>query len=85
MDRLSQMPNLGKKLERIPEQAGKLTPADRIGAGNNNAFLRIRPSGQEACLSKLCALEGAVRCFRWHDLPKDVKSDLHEFSKLNKV
>jgi DNA transformation protein len=36
---------------------------------------------KDACLSKLCALEGAVQGIRWHQLSADRKEELNRFIK----
>lgn len=35
--------------------------------------------------SHLCALEGAVRGIRWHDLEPEVKADLKAFYQTHKI
>lgn len=37
-----------------------------------------------ACYNRLCALEGALRGIRWHDLPDEVKRDLKAFYQSQK-
>jgi DNA transformation protein and related proteins len=85
MDYLSKMPNIGKEVEKKLVQAGIMTPSDLMKVGSKNAFLRLREFDPGACLCMLCALEGAIRGIRWHNLPEEVKSDLREFSKLKKI
>lgn len=46
--------------------------------------MRIQAIDASACYNRLCALEGAVRGVRWHDLPPDVKEDLLAFYRIHK-
>jgi DNA transformation protein and related proteins len=85
MEMLSQMSNIGRQLEKKFELAGINTPAVLREVGSKNRYLRISSCDQRACLSMLCALVGAIRGIRRHNLPKEVKSDLCEFSKLKMV
>jgi DNA transformation protein and related proteins len=82
MEKLSEMHNIGAELEKKLLQADINTPQELIAIGSRSAFLRIRAFDNDACLSKLCALEGAIRGVRWHYLPDDVKTELKQFCKL---
>jgi DNA transformation protein len=85
MEKLSELSDIGRKLKKKLEQAGIKTPTALKEAGSKNAYLRISSFDPGACYDMLYALEGAVEGIRWHDLPKEVKSDLCEFAKLKKV
>ncbi|WP_454052027.1 TfoX/Sxy family protein [Clostridium sp. Marseille-Q7071] len=79
MDRLSEMPNIGKVLEKKLIDAG-IKNADELKAiGSKEAFIKIKNIDDNSCCNMLCALEGAVKGVRWHDLPQDIKQDLKLF------
>lgn len=79
MGELSKHVNIGKVLEQELESAGIHTIEELKETGSCQAWLMIKPINPSACLNKLCALEGAVRGVRWHNLPQEVKAELKEF------
>lgn len=79
MKRLTDLPNIGKVLAERLIEAGIKTPDDLFDLGAEEAFLRIKTVDNDACLSKLCALEGAIRGIRWHNLSADRKEELQRF------
>lgn len=79
MGRLSEMPNIGAMLENLLIDAGIDSPDTLIRLGSKAAFTEIRKVDNTACLSKLCALEGAIQGQRWHNLSPDTKKDLKSF------
>ena len=79
MGELSQCINIGSVLERQLGEAGIHTPEELEEAGSREAWLRIRSADPSACYNRLCALEGAVRGVRWHDLLPGVKAELKDF------
>ncbi|HBG72023.1 MAG: competence protein TfoX [Bacteroidetes bacterium GWF2_43_63] len=76
---LTSLPNIGKTLAELLMQAGIETPAQLKAVGSENAFIRISAIDSEACINKLCALEGAIQGIRWHQLSPDKKRELKEF------
>jgi DNA transformation protein len=76
---LESMPNIGKKLAQELREAGIRTPAALKALGGRAAFKRIRAACDTGCLSKLCALEGAVQGVRWHSLAREERADLKRF------
>lgn len=78
------MPNIGKSLAELLLQAGIETAAQLKATGSENAFIRICAIDPEACLSKLCALEGAIQGIRWHNLSPEKKRELKEVFALVK-
>jgi DNA transformation protein len=76
---LTSLPNIGKTLAELLVQAGIETAAQLKAVGSEKAFIRISAIDSEACLSKLCALEGAIQGIRWHQLSADKKRELREF------
>ena len=79
---LSEMPNIGKVLSERLIAVGINTPEELKSTGSENAFIRLRTVDSEACLSMLCALEGAIQGIRWHDLDNARKTELKEFLKI---
>lgn len=80
-EKLSDLPNISKILSGVLMDAGINTPEELRDLGSKEAFIRIRMRDNTACLSMLCAIEGAIRGVRWHNLDDDVKSDLKVFFK----
>lgn len=80
MSGLSELPNIGKVLERNLLDVGIKTPAELRALGSREAFLRIRTSVDPgACLHMLQGLEGAVRGIRDSQLPPDEREALRQF------
>ncbi len=79
MSALSEMPNIGATLEAQLKQAGIDTPEQLKAIGSREAWVRIKAFDPPACIMRLCALEGAIRGVRWHNLDGDVKQSLREF------
>lgn len=71
LNRLTQLPNIGKTVAEKLIQAGITTPKELLKTGSEKAFIRIRTIDPTACLSMLQGLEGAVQGIRWHHLPKE--------------
>jgi DNA transformation protein and related proteins len=82
---LEDLPNIGSTLAILLHQTGINSPEDLYKTGALQAFIRIRAIDQDACFSKLCAIEGAVEGIRWHNLSKEKKAELkHFFAMINK-
>ena len=77
--KLEDLPNIGSNLAGLLRETGINTPKELFEIGSLQAFIRLKASGQDACFSKLCALEGAVEGIRWHHLSKDKKLELKHF------
>ena len=80
--KLENLPNIGHTLAYLLREAGINSPEELYKTGALQAFLRIKTVDSEACLSKLCALEGAVKGIRWHNLSTEKKAELKHFFKL---
>jgi len=85
MKRLSDMPNIGKTVEKKLIEVGIETPEQLIELGAEQAFIRLASVDEGACLCMLCGLEGAIQGIRWHDLDKKRKEELKEFLRLRRV
>lgn len=81
-NQLEKLPNIGSNLAQLLRESGINTPQELFENGAIQTFLRIRAVDPEACLSKLCALEGAVEGIRWHNLSKEKKVELKQFFAL---
>ena len=84
MGALSEMINIGVKLEEQLKQAGIDAPEALKAVGSREAWLRIKAFDPSACIMRLSALEGAIRGVRWHNLDADVKQSLSEFYHIHK-
>ena len=76
---LTKMPNIGKILANRLVKIGIDTPEKLKAIGSENAFIRLKIVDSGACLSMLCALEGAIQGIRWHNSDKVRKSELKAF------
>ncbi len=84
MSAMTDLANIGPKLEVQLAEVGIATPAELRAAGSREAWLRIKAIDPSACLMRLCALEGAIRGVRWHSLDEDVKAELKAFYHSHK-
>lgn len=82
MSDLIKLPNLGKVVVEQLKQVGIESAEELKSIGSENAFIRIKTIDSTACISKLCALEGAVQGIRWHQLSAERKQELKEFLKM---
>ncbi len=85
MNNLSDLPNIGKTLQEKLIKVGINNPEDLINTGSENALLKIRAIDESACFNMLCALEGAIRGIRWHELAKERKEELKQFLKMKNI
>ena len=85
MGELQSLPNIGAKLEKQLEDTGIATAQALRTAGSRQAWLGIQAIDPSACYMRLCALEGALRGTRWHDLPAEVKQELRAFYQEHKI
>lgn len=79
MSAMTELANIGPKLEAQLAQVGITTPEQLKAAGSRDAWLRIKAIDPSACIMRLSALEGAIRGVRWHDLDTGVKEALRAF------
>jgi DNA transformation protein len=79
MSKLSDLPNIGKKLEEQLNEVGIETIEQLKEVGSKQAWLDVKAMDSSACINRLCALEGAIQGIRWHNLSDEVKKDLKEF------
>ncbi len=84
MSELTQLPNIGKKLDQQLNDVGITTIDELKNADSKDAWMRILARDPSACLMRLSALEGAIQGIRWHDLDTETKADLKAFYKQHK-
>ena len=85
MERLSDMPNIGKTVEKKLREVGIETPEQLIEIGAEQAFIRLAAVDEGACFCMLCGLEGAIQGVRWHQLDQKRKDELKEFLRLKRI
>ena len=76
MGDLSDLPNIGAKLAVKLQAAGINDRETLAKIGSVEAIVRIGAADGSGCTNMLCALEGAIRGIRWHDLPTTVREEL---------
>lgn len=79
MEKLSDMPNIGKVAENNLIEIGIETPDQLRQTGSHEAFMRLRSKDSGACLHLLMGLEGAIQGVRKYDLPDEDKRQLKQF------
>jgi DNA transformation protein len=82
MSELKDLPNIGKELEKLLNKVDIKSAEALRQVGSKNAFIQLKTIYPSACISKLCALEGAVQGIRWHNLSSERKQELKEFLKM---
>ncbi len=73
---LSELPNIGKTLEKRLAAVDIHTPADLAELGPVGVLKSLDALNAPGCLNMLYALEGALRGVRWHSLSKEIKDEL---------
>jgi DNA transformation protein len=83
MCKLSELPNIGKVIERRLNTIGIHTSEELVNTGSKKAFFRIKMIDNTACLHMLYALQGAIKGKRYTQLSENTKEDLKQyFNKL---
>ncbi|HWT73677.1 MAG TPA: TfoX/Sxy family protein [Mobilitalea sp.] len=81
MGELSNLPNIGKELERQLSEVGIHTEIDLKQVGSMQAWLKIKGIDESACINRLYALEGAIQGMNKKDLAIEKKEELKAFYK----
>lgn len=81
-DELGELPNIGTTLAEKLKLAGIENAGQLKLLGAEKAFIKIKSIDKTACLSTLCAIEGAIQGKRWHDLDKWRKEELKGFFSM---
>ncbi|HPP67188.1 MAG TPA: TfoX/Sxy family protein [bacterium] len=84
MGRLSDLPNIGKVMEKRLVKAGINDVEALRQVGSKEAFIKLRLLEGDTCFNSLCALEGAIQGIRWHYLDCETKAELKRFFDLFK-
>jgi DNA transformation protein len=77
--RLSELPNIGKTMEKRLAAVGIDDVETLRKTGSKEAFVKLRLFEGDTCFSSLCGLEGAIQGIRWHYLSQETKADLKKF------
>ena len=85
MQKLSDYPNIGKKLEKQLNSIGIYTMKELKEIGAERAWLKIKQNDYFACLHRLLALEEAIRGIKKSLIDTERKNELRNFIKLNEV
>jgi DNA transformation protein and related proteins len=84
MEKLSELPNIGKEVERQLNEVG-ITAYEQLNAlGAEATWLKIQEIDESACIHRLYALEGAICGIKKNLLPDDRKAELKEFYNWHK-
>lgn len=78
-NKLHDLPNIGKVIEKLLIEIGITTPEELYEVGCRDAFLRIRSIDPSACIRMLYGLEGAILGIKDSHLPKEIKQELLSF------
>jgi DNA transformation protein len=84
MEKLSELINIGKEIEKQLIQVGIKSFEDLKKAGSRSVWLKIQEIDSSACYHRLCGIEGAIQGIRWHNLSEVDKMELKEFYDLYK-
>ena len=79
MGKMTELPNIGAKLEKQLADVGITSEEELRRVGSREAWLRILNIDPSACIMRLSALEGAIQGIRWHYIDPETKKSLSEF------
>lgn len=85
METLSDLPNIGKKVEEQLLAVGITSEEELKALGAKEAWLRIQSIDESACIHRLMALEGAIQGVKKSLLSTEVKAELKEFYQAHKI
>ncbi|MCR1959373.1 competence protein TfoX [Thomasclavelia cocleata] len=85
MERLEDLPNIGKVVYRQLIQVGIESPEKLKAIGAKEAWLKIQAIDDSACLNLLYGLEGAVDGIKKSQLDFEIKADLKQFYEDHKL
>lgn len=84
MEKLSDLPNIGKEVEKQLEEVGIVTYEQLKTIGSEAAWIKIQEIDESACSNRLYALEGAILGVKKTLLPNERKIALREFYNQHK-
>lgn len=79
MGDLSELPNIGKEIEKQLNQVNITSYEQLTETGSRQAWLKIREIDSSACINRLYGLEGAIQKIRKSELSPEIKAELKEF------
>lgn len=79
MGKLTDLKNIGKKLEEQLLFAGIDTPEELAAVGSKDAWSKILAFDSSACINRLYALQGAIDGIDRFSLSEEKKCELKEF------
>lgn len=79
VEKLLDLPNVGKILEKNLTDIGINSPDDLRRMGYKEVFLKIRKLDPGACLHMLYGIEGAIENIKDNDLSLETKNQLKSF------
>lgn len=85
MSQLSELPNIGKEIERQLNEVGIHTFEELLSFGSEGAWLKIQAIDYSACYNRLLSIEGAILGIKKTLLPEERKSELKEFYNSHKI
>lgn len=85
MGELSQLPNIGEKLEAQLNEIGIFSFEELKLSGAENAWLKIQKIDSSACIHRLSALEGAIQNVKKTQLPAERKAELKKFYTEHRI
>lgn len=85
MGELSNLPNIGEKVEEQLNAVDIFTYDDLKKSGAENAWLKIQSIDRSACIHRLLALEGALQGVPKKLLPEERKAELKRFYEEHKL
>ena len=85
MERLEDLPNIGKVAVRQLIQVGIESPEKLKAIGAKEAWLKIQAIDDSAYLNRLYGLEGAVEGIKKSQLDFETKADLKQFYEYHKL
>lgn len=84
MEKLTDLPNIGKEIEKQLHAIGVSSYKDLKELGAEQAWLKIREKDASACYNRLLGLEGALKKVKKTMISHDRKAALKEFYYLQK-
>jgi len=85
MEKLSDLPNIGKEVEKQLIEVGITTYEQLKSFGAEAAWLKIQKIDDSACIHRLYALEGAIHGVKKSLLPVERKAELKDFYHIHRI
>ena len=85
MEKLEDLPNIGKVVAQQLIQVGIDNPIKLKEVGAKEAWLKIQAIDESACIQRLYGLEGAIEGIKKTQLDYETKADLKQFYRDHKL